>query len=450
MLKMKKTTYIIVFSLLFNSCSDDFLELSPTDSISELNAINDVESAESALAGLYNSFAPLINGGTASALLRYGNLADEQAFIAPTNPFNINAVDVDNSDLAFGWNSSWNTIRDADNILNLLPQADDVPIEIKSRILSEVKCIRALNYALLIQFWGDLPYSEETDFRIRRELSRTSTVEIYSEIISDVEEAVELLPGEFESSDLTRTRFTKGAAQALLSRLLLYNGNWAAAESTANELINNPLYELQLNYEDVFTKNSTESILELASNASPSIHQFPVAFVYPASLGGFYLYFPTEKIINSFEPNDNRFAISIGEDTNGIRYINKYQDIAGNGNFNEFKIFRLAEQYLIRAEARAKQGDIVGALADLNIIRNRAGIPDATGSTEQDLLLLIEQERYLEFCFEGHRWIDLVRTGRVDEVIGTFNPAWNTRARLLPIPQTEIDNNSNIVQNPGY
>lgn len=448
---MKKLFYLAFLGLmLFIAACSDYLELQPTDTVTELNAIKDAKTAQAALAGLYNSFSPLYSFSSRGLTGEFGSLSDEYNNILNINSWSLNSVDADNSTLSYVWSNMWGTIRRADNILALLPEVDAVPIDVKNQILAEAKCVRALNYMLMIQFWGELPYSESRDFRVRRNLPRTDISFIYSEIIADALEASEVLPQQYESEDLTRTRFTKGAANALLARLYLYSKDWAEAENSASSVIADNLYQLKADYEDVFTRNSGESILELFSSGSPSIHLASVYFFYPPSLGGGYRFIPTEEIKNAFESGDLRFTTSIGEDINGLFYINKYRDINGIGNFNELKIFRLAEQYLIRAEARAKQNDILGALSDINTIRNRAGLPDASASTQEQLLALIEQERFVELCFEGHRWIDLVRTDRVDEVMGAFNPVWNPRARLLPLPQSEIDNNPNMTQNPGY
>ena len=115
-------------------------------------------------------------------------------------------------------------------------------------------------------------------------------------------------------------------------------------------------------------------------------------------------------------------------------------------------ILRLAEQYLIRAEARAQQGNLTGAIGDLNIIRERAGLPDlSTALTQDKVIAAVMQERRIELVSEwGQRWLDLKRTGQVDSVLSKIKPTWKINGQLYPIPQSELTNDPNLVQNPGY
>jgi len=115
-------------------------------------------------------------------------------------------------------------------------------------------------------------------------------------------------------------------------------------------------------------------------------------------------------------------------------------------------VMRLAEQYLIRAEANAALGKTSESAADLNVLRRRAGLRDLPSDmTKEQLVLQVEKERRAELFVEGHRWFDIVRTGRANAVFGAAKPAtWKPHAVLLPIPQAEMDLNQNLVQNPGY
>ena len=116
-------------------------------------------------------------------------------------------------------------------------------------------------------------------------------------------------------------------------------------------------------------------------------------------------------------------------------------------------VLRLAEQYLIRAEARAEQNNLTGAVADLNIIRNRAGLPNTTAVTQGDILTAIMHERQVELFSEwGHRFFDLKRTGQANTVLGAIasKQPWNTNQLLYPIPVSETTNDAFLQQNPGY
>jgi hypothetical protein len=107
--------------------------------------------------------------------------------------------------------------------------------------------------------------------------------------------------------------------------------------------------------------------------------------------------------------------------------------------------------YLIRAEARARQNKIIEGQGDLNVVRNRAGLPDVSMTSQAALLAAVEKERFTELFTEfGHRWFDLKRTDRIDAVLGSEKPGWKTDAALYPIPDAQIQVNNNLSQNPGY
>ena len=158
--------------------------------------------------------------------------------------------------------------------------------------------------------------------------------------------------------------------------------------------------------------------------------------------------------VDAFESGDQRRDQWIGEVNDGSQtyYFPFKYKIQFAFTPEEYVVgLRLAEQYLIRAEARAKQGDLIGAQSDLNVIRGRAGLPNSTANNQASLLLAIEQERKVELFTEwGHRWMDLKRTQRIDEILSTLKSNWQVTSALYPIPELDITNNPNITQNPGY
>ena len=430
-----------LFISMFMGC-EDFLDKEPVDSIADQSAIVDLKSAQAAVDGLYNTF----NGYYAGELLlgTLSNMSDEQNGVNGDDIWTLNSVDPTMSGSV--WAANWTTITHANHIINKVPETGGLSVEQKNKFVSEAKFIRALEYLLAIQFFGDYPWVESTDHREVQNLPRTPLSEIYDYIINDLLEAEKGLPLNYSDAGGIRARVIKPTATALLARIFLYRRNWKKAEEKATEVINNPLYELVPDYQNVFADNSQESILEFihvdGTGSSPAR-----TFLTP-SLGGSYLYIPTNKIINVFESGDSRKDAFVKTDVDGLLYISKYQQLGTN---QETKIMRLAELYLTRAEALAQQGNITDAAEDLNIIRSRAGLNNTTASDQSSILTAIYQERFIELCFEGHRWIDLTRTEMVDEVMSAFNPSgWDSKDKLLPIPQSEIDFNANLSQNPGY
>ncbi|HWB40911.1 MAG TPA: RagB/SusD family nutrient uptake outer membrane protein, partial [Gemmatimonadales bacterium] len=206
-------------------------------------------------------------------------------------------------------------------------------------------------------------------------------------------------------------------------------------------------YTLAPDFTTLFDTEGTdtpEDILKLVFTAEQFAWH---GFYYTSSdLGGEGTVGPSQKLIDLFDPADLRGAWSISGDTEGEASGLKFPTTIGA---EDFHVIRLAEVLLIKAEALARQSDLVGAVDAYNPVRVRAGLSAHTlgveVSTEEDVLAAIDLERQFELAFEGDRWPDLVRTGRAEEVMGI--PQFQT---LYPIPQTEIDVAPGITQNPGY
>jgi hypothetical protein len=164
-------------------------------------------------------------------------------------------------------------------------------------------------------------------------------------------------------------------------------------------------------------------------------------------MGGYYRVGPTdtlEALLKNPLVAGSR-SVLLG-DASGSVYGNRYRKALGGTKDDNYAIIRLAEIYLIRAEARAQQNKIVEGKADLDVVRNRAGLVPAVALTQADLLQAIEEERRIEFAFEPHRWFDLIRTGRAGTVLGVTD----AKKYVFPIPGTEILTNRQLDQNEGY
>ena len=229
-------------------------------------------------------------------------------------------------------------------------------------------------------------------------------------------------------------------------------------ESTANTYVLRPQSEIA----EVFQNNSNEIIFQVSNLSGIStfgpLYNYLTGVVSAVSV--------PENYFNSFSNDDLRKSNWIRNNTaNGTIYheINKYKLRTGFGGNEYDVVMRLAEQYLIRAEARAHQQKLAGpggAESDLNAIRLRAGLQPTTATTLPQLLLAIEDERKHELFAEmGHRWLDLKRTvstsspatkTRADDVLGVIKTGWKTEAQLFPIPQSQILINTKLSQNPGY
>lgn len=318
-------------------------------------------------------------------------------------------------------------------------------------------------------------------------MARTPQSQIYQRIVADLKDAFGYLNSRYvDVSDTTittdRVRPTKAAAAAMLARVYLYTQKYDSAEAEANLVIDNgSLYSLCKNLTNaggatnfVFQRNSTEAIWQIATPI-PSNWFTPDGsnFYLPSapSTGTANCSTISPQLLNSFESNDKRKAqwigvyTSTGSSPTKYYFPYKYQTYntpatTASVNVTEYvMVLRLAELYLTRAEARAQQNKIADAVADLNMIRNRAGLANYSGGLDKTSLLnAILHERQVELFTEwGNRWLDLKRTGNIDAVMGgpsgvcqTKHGSWSQGSQLFPIPQVELNNNSNLTQNSGY
>jgi hypothetical protein len=245
----------------------------------------------------------------------------------------------------------------------------------------------------------------------------------------------------------------------LLARTYLYTKNWTGADSAASAVISKyNLFSLVPDLNGVFLKNSKETILQFQVYGDDFPYATWEAFnVIPSSHTSNPKWYASDKLLNAFEPNDKR-KVAWLDTTNyqGTKYFYpfKYKIRFGvYGSVTEYYMaLRLAEQYLIRAEARLKLSNLTGSIADINVIRNRASLSSLpTTLTEAQVSAAISQERMVEFFAEwGNRWLDLNRTGESTNILAPLKPQWTDNAKLYPIPQSEIDVDPRLKQNTGY
>lgn len=384
------------------------------------------------------------------------------------------------------WNNAYNYIYQANAIIEGLQNNAAISPAIANQLTGESKFLRAFWHFYLTNLYGDVPLVLTTDYRLNGSIARSSQAAVYQQIIADLQSAQSMLNTNYVDVTDTvttteRVRPNKAAAEALLARVYLYTTKYSLAEQQATLVINNPAYSLCPNLSgttnSVFLKNSSEAIWQI---------QTPIPSNSYNTGDGFGFYLPSApatgstnsatispQLQSSFESGDQRLVQWVGvyNATPTLKYYFPYKyhsyNIAATSLLatTEYTmILRLAEQYLIRAEARAQQGNMTGAAADLNIIRARAGLTASTvltsTSTLTQAMTAILHERQLELFTEwGHRWLDLNRTGATASVMGSpgnvFNAkggvgTWNATQQLFPISQSERNNDANLTQNPGY
>ena len=250
----------------------------------------------------------------------------------------------------------------------------------------------------------------------------------------------------------SKVSVNKWAAAALLARIYLYQKDWANSEQQASMVINSGAYTLEADLDNVFSESSGETIWQLGNDFSNTAEAQTFVPYSPSDMPDYVL---TPFLISAFEPGDQRLIKWVGSnliDSIVYYYPYKYKDNNYNPVTELYIVLRLAEQYLIRAEARAEQDNTDGAIEDLNVIRARAGLSGTAASGKDDILSAIAHERQIElFCEWGHRWCDLKRTGKANEILGTEKaPNWQATDTVYPLPAVELKNNPFLVQNPGY
>jgi len=435
-------------------------------------AFGNNHNANSAVIGIYSKLVNQSNvvafGNSAFSMLN-GISSDEIIFIGGDpnlDPFYHNQILSDNNLILSNlWQQPYAIIYQANASIEQLQGNKMVTSPLREQLIGEAKFVRAFAYFYLINSFGDVPYLTTTDYRANTVAPRISQGSIYSNLINDLEEAASELPIDFSGYSNERIRATRWAAMALLSRIYLYTGNWAKAKQYSDQVINSGYFSLLSDLRSVFLKNSNEAIFQLYIDGTiRPFNVLPESYltIPPSHSSLVYFYFPS-SFMSEFESNDRRRAAWVDSTIYSrtlYYYPSKYKvgpsKMVPNSTPTEYyMVLRLAEQYFIRAEAKAQQGDLVGSASDLNIIRTRAGLGPKVFISKDDAINNILAEREKEFFYEwGHRWFDLKRTAKIDSVMNTVasqkGGAWKATAKLFPIPAGEIFRNPNLTQNPGY
>ncbi|GAA4849674.1 RagB/SusD family nutrient uptake outer membrane protein [Algivirga pacifica] len=442
--------------LSFTACENSLLEQEPVDLITNDRAIEEVDDLDGAILGAYSS-AQVTNFYGNLLLNSIALMSDEGDHTGtfPTNQeMDVNNVLAANVTMRNIWNQGFKVVFNANSVIAGAEELEEAEATEIAPYIAEAKALRALGLWHLSNLWGDIPYPETTSLEELGTISRTPRAEVLTKIIADLEAARADLPATYDDEEADRTRFTQVTVDAFLARAYLYVGKYAEAAAKATAVINSGSYSLTADYASAFADGSTETIMEVYYDVSDANQ---LAFhLLPADLGGRFEYGPSADLIAALdaEAGDARKAMYLEHPKiANTYYINKYNDIAQGTD--RPKVFRLAEMYLIAAEAIAQNSNVNDqAVTMLNAVRTRAGLAAKTTAdyaNKTAFLSAVEQERFKELAFEGHRMFDLVRTGRVDAVMSAHNPAgWANTDIVWPIPQQDKDLNPNLGQNDGY
>jgi starch-binding outer membrane protein, SusD/RagB family len=481
-----------ILSLILSGC-EKFLEKNPQGQLTQ-NTFP--VSASDALLATNAAYATLRNisyhSGTfplcdimSDDARKGSNPGDQASTIGPYDNFTFTTT---GSELGSWWAALYEGVKRTNVVLVKVPDIAMDP-DLQNRYLGEASFLRALYYFDLVRAWGGVPIVTELSPPLK--LPRSSKEEVYSLIESDLNFAIENLPekSEYAAADLGRA--TKGAAKALLAKVYLFQEDFPQAEAYALEVINSNEYDLDSVFTDansVDGEHGIESVFEIGAlgvESEPGDQYANVQGVRGTPNRGWGFNRPSMDLRHLFEAGDPRYkgtVINLGDIIDGIEIIGdgNTPDFTLNGNNDTIeiecynrkvwtpgnnvptqfghnrRILRYSDVLLMAAEALNENNKPTDALVYLNMVRARARegnntiLPDITITNQSELRELILKERRQELALEGHRFWDLVRTGKAAEVLGPlgFIPG---KHELFPIPQAEIDiSQGSLTQNPNW
>lgn len=441
------------------------------DALSAVNAVYDVLGSVSQ----YSSYLWLIQDISSDDCNARESLNDPNL-----RQFDSYELDANNNYLAKIWQASYLGISRANVVLEKVPLID-MDSAMQQRILGEAKFLRGLYYFNLVRLFGEVPLMLKpvtANLGDNEIYPARSTVDaVYAQIVKDFDEASAALPDKYTSA-ADKGRATKGAALGQLAKVYLTLKDWTNAYSKAKEVMDLEVYDLWSNYADNFkenNKNGKESVFEVQFYKNSVSENSQMVISGLPSLPGIFsagveIMLPTQDLLSSFEEGDHRKEATFFDNFWSVTFephIWKYWDQVAYKPQNtsqsgaDFMVMRYSEVLLIYAEAlnEANNGPNTEAYDAINKVRTRARngvagvLPDLTGLDQDSFRTAVLNERRHEFVNEGHRWYDLVRTGKLIEYVkrakgDKANPSdFNT---VFPIPQRERDLNPNLSQNQGY
>lgn len=450
---------MLFFLTLTISC-EKFLEVDfPENELTGSAVFEEDATALAALSTLYALLRDdvLLNGTSSGLSVCMGTYTDELDYYGipgqPLDSYYRHSVQASDIYTANFWNNSYKVIYIANSLLEGIQNNDKLSPEVVQQIKGESLFIRGLVHFYLAQLFGDIPYIIRTDYIENTDISKLKENDVYEGVIKDLNNAESYLEENYLTNE--RIRPNKSVVTALLAKVYLVKGDWESASLQSGKLISNTnLFPWENDLEKIFLKGSSTAIWQLKPKLQGENTLEAGSFLFstppPPSVA------LSNHLLDSFETGDLRRSLwirSVSDETGTWYQAYKYRERANTGSSLEYSvIFRLAEQYLIRAECRVHLGDLEGAREDLNKVRFRAGLSPELSDNPENLIQAILHERQVELFTElGARWFDLKRSGKAGEILSSIKPGWRPTDILLPIPEKELQLNPNLLpQNPGY
>ena len=361
------------------------------------------------------------------------------------------------------WRHSYQAIQRANVVLTRIDKVSYASAATKQARIGEMKFIRALLYFNLVQLYGDVPLvTQETENpNTYFGQGRTPSAQVYDQIKKDLTDASATLP----ETTTQPGKVVKTAAQTLLAKVQLTQKNYGEARTLLLAVVASGRHALLPNPADVFSitnENNKEIIfaVQFASNVNGNT-EGSTMFQQNAPSGtvsgakGHNL--PTKSLYALYTAADKRRGTFVTATTSGIPWSRKLaQPAVITDGGSDVVVLRYADAVLMLAEVENELDNTTAAATNLNLIRTRAGLANTPATSQADLRVAIDLERQLELVGEGYRWFDLLRTGTAISVMNAWFKANNilitiaAKDLLMPIPQSQIDTDPAIKQNPGY
>ncbi|MDI5894639.1 RagB/SusD family nutrient uptake outer membrane protein [Flavobacterium algoritolerans] len=483
-----KKIYISIFALsayFFSGCSNDYLDVDQTESIStkDIELFNNDAGAATFVTAIYSKF--LDWNMTSFSWIGLSSIASDDADKGSSpgdtgsdkdlmDALTYNASTPSTSEI---FAANYEGINRCNQALSIIPQLDKADPALRARLLGEAKFLRAFMYFTLVKTYGGVPIidhlpnpSSEED-RVMQ-LTRKSSAEVYAYIESDLNDAIAILPNKSEYAASEKGRASKGAAYALLAKINLYQKNWQKVVDNCNLVTG---YAIVSDYASMYKlagENDAESIFEIQGTGSVPAKGISGYSNTQGARGaggwGWGFNTPSQSLVNAYEAGDvrkNATIIFAGTTLYDGRVVPltvenpRYNYKAYSSAFTDgwetdvnIKYLRYAEVLLMKAEALNELNQTPAAILLLNQIRTRAGLGNTTAVSQGDVKTAIWKERRVEMAFEHDRFFDLVRTGQAVAAFAIDGKTFVAgKHELFPLPQAFITQAGGLsTQNPGY
>nr|WP_319511103.1 RagB/SusD family nutrient uptake outer membrane protein [uncultured Draconibacterium sp.] len=464
-----KIILIGILGMFLMSCGDDFLTISSETALTDdifYKTQEDIEAAMNAvyapLRSLYSGSSATGNGANAAYVMGETHSDNARYIVNPlfrATEYQEQVADFiqqpSNSVSTFKYRQNYQVVAAANKVLATVDDAEFEDEPLRNNIKGQALCLRAFSYFDLVQYFGSVPLHLEpvTTFE-GTALPLANTEELFTQIITDLTQAIDLLPTKSNQEDLGRV--TKGAAQMILANVYMVQKNYVSAETVLKDIVASGQYALMADYSSVFdpvNKNNSESIFEIQYRQGTDgysstffygmvprpMDQSTIAALTlvgdPLPIGDATMCTPSPDLIAAYEEGDLRkdATIDYAPDLYGTvfpfcrKYLHPHQYL--NNTDDNWPVYRYAEVLLFLAEAINEQGKPVNeALAYINSpvgnssvsIRERAGLEPIVAGSQDVLREAIAKERRVELAFEAKRWLDLARTGKAVEVMSAY------------------------------